>query len=49
MQSFADACNYVLEVARKHKTTNKVKLQHLCYYDLKKNYTFALFRLSSFR
>ena len=38
MQSFADACNYVLEVARKHKTTNKVKLQHLCYYDLKKKF-----------
>jgi IS605 OrfB family transposase len=32
IQRFADACNYVLQVAREHRTSNKVRLQHLCYH-----------------
>ena len=37
-QSFAGACNCVLKVTKKNKTTNKVKLQHLCYRELKGKY-----------
>jgi putative transposase len=31
IQRFADACNYILQVAKEHGTSNKVRLQHLCY------------------
>jgi len=37
-QSFADACNYVLNVAKENHTTNKVKLQHLCYQTIRQRY-----------
>ena len=37
-RSFADACNHVLKVAKENKTTNKVKLQHLCYRELRERY-----------
>ena len=36
--SFANACNYVLKVSKGNHTTNKVKLQHLCYYELRKRF-----------
>ena len=35
---FADCCNDILSISKQHKTTNKVKLQHLCYYQLKDKY-----------
>jgi len=31
LQRFADACNDILQVSQENRTTNKVKLQHLCY------------------
>jgi IS605 OrfB family transposase len=37
-QAFAQACNYVLRVSKENKTTNKVKLQHLCYRDIREQY-----------
>lgn len=38
LQSFANACNFVLKVSKENRTTNKVKLQHLCYYDIRQCY-----------
>lgn len=38
LQRFADACNDILQVSQENRTTNKVKLQHLCYYDIKVKY-----------
>ena len=38
IERFADCCNDVLSVSKEHKTTNKVKLQHLCYHQLKAKY-----------
>ncbi len=38
LSRFAAACNDVLRVALEHKTSNKVKLQHLCYHGLKARY-----------
>jgi predicted transposase len=35
LNRFAECCNDIRVVAKEYKTTNKVKLQHLCYYDLK--------------
>lgn len=35
---FAAACNDILQVSSNNKTTNKVKLQHLCYYTIKEKY-----------
>lgn len=35
---FADACNDVLRVSQENHTTNKVKLQHLCYRIIKEKY-----------
>jgi len=37
-QSFANACNYVLKVSKENRTTNKVKLQHLCYREIRERY-----------
>lgn len=37
--SFADACDYVLKVSKENHTTNKVKLQHLCYRDIREKYS----------
>jgi len=37
-QGFANACNYVLKVSKENRTTNKVKLQHLCYRDIRERY-----------
>jgi IS605 OrfB family transposase len=33
--AFADACNFIADVARREHTTNKVKLQHACYTDVR--------------
>ena len=33
--AFAEACNYIADVARREHTTNKVKLQHACYTDVR--------------
>jgi len=38
MSRFASACQDIREVALEHKTTNKVKLQHLCYQEIKIRY-----------
>jgi len=38
LQRFADACNDILQVSQENHTTNKVKLQHLCYQEIKKKY-----------
>lgn len=38
LNRFASACNDVLQVSLDNKTTNKVKLQHLCYYEIKERY-----------
>jgi len=38
IKRFADCCNDVLAVSKEHKTTNKIKLQHLCYHQLKAKY-----------
>lgn len=35
---FAAACNDILQVSLDNKTTNKVKLQHLCYHTIKGKY-----------
>lgn len=33
---FANACNYALEIAKKENVSNKIKLQKICYYDIRK-------------
>jgi IS605 OrfB family transposase len=33
--AFADACNFIADVARREHTTNKVKVQHACYTDVR--------------
>lgn len=33
--AFANACNFIADVARREHTTNKVKLQHACYGDVR--------------
>lgn len=38
LQRFANACNDILRVSQENRTTNKVKLQHLCYQEIKKKY-----------
>jgi IS605 OrfB family transposase len=38
LSRFAAACNDVLNVSQENHTTNKVKLQHLCYYEIKEKY-----------
>lgn len=38
LQRFADACNDILRVSQENHTTNKVKLQHLCYRTVKEKY-----------
>jgi len=38
LRRFAAACNDILQVSLDNKTTNKVKLQHLCYYTIKDKY-----------
>ena len=35
LKVFADACNYIADVSRKEKTTNKVTLQHICYKEVR--------------
>ena len=35
LQAFADACNFIADVARLEHTTNKVTLQHACYVDVR--------------
>jgi IS605 OrfB family transposase len=38
LQSFACACNDVLKVSKENHTTNKVKLQHLCYHAIREKH-----------
>jgi IS605 OrfB family transposase len=38
-EAFAHACNDVLGVSRENHTSNKVKLQHLCYRDIKRKHS----------
>ena len=38
LNRFACACNDILKISLENKTTNKVKLQHLCYHQIKKRY-----------
>ncbi|MGI9951375.1 transposase [Moorellaceae bacterium AZ2] len=38
LQRFANACNDILRVSQENRTTNKVKLQHLCYRRIKEKY-----------
>ena len=35
LAAFADACNFIADVARREHTTNKVKIQHACYTDVR--------------
>jgi IS605 OrfB family transposase len=35
LTAFAGACNFIADVARREHTTNKVKLQHACYHDVR--------------
>jgi len=35
LTAFADACNFIADVARREHTTNKVKVQHVCYVDVR--------------
>jgi putative transposase len=35
---FADACNDILRVSQENRTTNKVRLQHICYRTIKEKY-----------
>jgi putative transposase len=35
---FSQACNNILKIAIDNKTSNKVKVQHLCYREIKKQY-----------
>jgi IS605 OrfB family transposase len=35
MTAFADACNHIAEVARSIHSSNKVKVQHACYQDVR--------------
>ena len=38
LHRFAEACNDILQTAKRHKTSNKVRLQHIGYYTWKKRY-----------
>jgi len=38
LTAFADACNFIADVARREHTTNKVKLQHACYQEVRKRF-----------
>ena len=35
---FSNACNYVLEIAKKEKISNAINLQKLCYYEVRKKF-----------
>ena len=39
LNRFACACNDILKVSIENDTTNKVRLQHLCYKEIKKKYS----------
>ena len=38
MESFANVCNYVLQVSQREKTTNRFKLQKLCYKNIREKF-----------
>jgi IS605 OrfB family transposase len=38
LEVFANACNFILTVSQENRTTNKVKLQHLCYRDIRQRF-----------
>lgn len=38
LEKFAHACNDILRISQENGTTNKVRLQHLCYYEIKERY-----------
>ena len=35
LTAFANACNFIADVARREHTTNKVKIQHACYQEVR--------------
>jgi len=37
-RAFADACNHIADVARQIHSTNKVKVQHACYTDIRERF-----------
>ena len=39
LNRFACACNDILKISLENKTTNKVRLQHLCYKEIKERYS----------
>jgi len=41
LTKFAAACDVILEVAVREKTSNKVKLQHLVYHDIRKQFNLS--------
>ena len=36
--AFADACTFIADVVRREHTTNKVKVQHACYQDIRQKF-----------
>jgi IS605 OrfB family transposase len=36
--AFAEACNFIAEMARREHTTNKVKIQHVCYAEVRRRF-----------
>jgi predicted transposase len=38
LTAFADACNFIAEVARSIHSSNKVKVQHACYQDVRSRF-----------
>lgn len=41
IQRFADASNHVLQVSKEHGTSNKVRLQHLCYHEIRARFSLS--------
>ena len=36
--AFADACNFIADVARSIHSSNKVKVQHVCYTEIRSRF-----------
>ncbi|MFQ5904429.1 MAG: RNA-guided endonuclease InsQ/TnpB family protein [Candidatus Binatia bacterium] len=41
LRAFADACNHITDVARQIHSTNKVKVQHACYREVRERFGLA--------
>ncbi len=39
LESFANACNYILKVSQEKKTTNRFRLQSLCYNEVRRRFS----------